>query len=60
MMGRNIGSFIGPALLPALVDLGANPPQGVLWFGLITLSGVALSAELARQMRQGVPQGTSR
>ena len=53
MMGRNIGSFIGPVLLPGLVDLGADPPRGIFWFGLITLSGVALSARLAREIRQG-------
>jgi hypothetical protein len=61
MLGRNLGGFAGPVLLPLLVEFRAEPPLGLAWFALITLGGVALVWGLGRLIaRRPIAQGTSR
>jgi hypothetical protein len=61
MLGRNLGGFAGPVLLPLLVEFRAEPPLGLAWFALITLGGVALVWGLGRlTARRPIAQGTSR
>ncbi len=52
MIGRNLGSFAGPILLPFLVEFRAERSYGLAWFALITLAGLVLI--------RGLAQGTSR
>jgi len=54
MVGRNLGSFVGPVLLPLLVDLRTLPPYELEWFLLVTTGAIAMTGILARLRRQGM------
>jgi hypothetical protein len=58
MTGRNLGGFLGPLLFPLLVDLGAEPPFGLIWFAAILAPALILVGLLARS--GAGDQGTSR